>query len=57
MTFLDKGGNMKDSLGNRADNALRAVRAKRDADDAGRQGLLFGSCNSLNHVVNRQRIP
>lgn len=34
MTFLDKGGNMKDLAG-RSDNALRSVRAKREADDAG----------------------
>lgn len=33
MTFLDKGGNLKD--GGRSDNALRTVRAKREADDAG----------------------
>lgn len=34
MTFLDKGGNMKD-IGGRSDNALRSVRAKREADEAG----------------------
>lgn len=34
ITFLDKN-NMKDSLGSRTDTALRAVRAKRDADEAG----------------------
>lgn len=34
MTFLDKGGNMKDLAG-RSDNALRSVRAKREADEAG----------------------
>ena len=33
MTFLDKGGNVKD--GGRSDNALRQVRAKREADEAG----------------------
>lgn len=33
MTFLDKGGNTKD--GGRSDNALRQVRAKREADEAG----------------------
>lgn len=33
MTFLDKGGNTKET--NRSDNALRTVRAKREADDAG----------------------
>lgn len=33
MTLLDKGGNMKDFAG-RSDNALRSVRAKREADEA-----------------------
>ncbi|KAI0963113.1 hypothetical protein AcW1_000286 [Taiwanofungus camphoratus] len=33
MTFLDKGGNMKD-LASRSDNALRSVRAKREAEEA-----------------------
>lgn len=36
MTFLDKGGN-KDSLGGRPDNALRAVKAKREADEADKE--------------------
>ncbi|KAI0344118.1 RhoGAP-domain-containing protein [Trametopsis cervina] len=36
MTFLDKGGN-KDSAGSRSDNALRAVRAKREADEADKE--------------------
>jgi Rho GTPase-activating protein 12/27 len=36
MTFLDKGGN-KDSLGGRSDNALRLVRAKREADEADKE--------------------
>ncbi|KAH9836530.1 RhoGAP-domain-containing protein, partial [Rhodofomes roseus] len=36
MTFLDKGGNMKDLAG-RSDNALKSVRAKRDADEADRE--------------------
>ncbi len=36
MTFLDKGGS-KDSMGGRSDNALRAVRAKREADDADKE--------------------
>ncbi|GJE85925.1 RhoGAP-domain-containing protein [Phanerochaete sordida] len=35
ITFLDKAGNVKD--GNRADNALRTVRAKREADDADKE--------------------
>ena len=35
ITFLDKN-NVKDSLGSRADSALRVVRARRDADDAGK---------------------
>ena len=33
MTFLDKGGNVRD--GGRSDNALRQVRAKREAEEAG----------------------
>ncbi|KAJ3502317.1 hypothetical protein NLJ89_g8943 [Agrocybe chaxingu] len=32
--FLDKGGSVKDSLGGRENQALRTVRAKRDADEA-----------------------
>ncbi|KAI0651503.1 hypothetical protein C8Q79DRAFT_39833 [Trametes meyenii] len=35
MTFLDKGGNIKD--GGRSDNALRSVRAKREADEADKE--------------------
>jgi len=33
--FLDKGGSVKDSLGGRENPALRTVRAKREADEAG----------------------
>lgn len=33
MTFLDKGGNTKET--GRANDALRTVRAKREADEAG----------------------
>ncbi|KAI0733987.1 RhoGAP-domain-containing protein [Fomitopsis betulina] len=36
ITFLDKGGNMKD-LSGRSDNALRSVRAKREADEADKE--------------------
>jgi hypothetical protein len=37
ITFLDKSGTVKESLGVRSENsALRAVRAKREADEAGR---------------------
>ncbi|KAH9945601.1 RhoGAP-domain-containing protein [Amylocystis lapponica] len=36
MTFLDKGGNNKESLG-RSDNALRSVKAKREADEADKE--------------------
>ncbi|KAF9807083.1 hypothetical protein IEO21_08394 [Rhodonia placenta] len=36
MTLLDKGGNMKDFAG-RSDNALRSVRAKREADEANKE--------------------
>ncbi|KAF8973677.1 hypothetical protein BDZ97DRAFT_1900477 [Flammula alnicola] len=35
--FLDKGGSVKDSLGGRENQALRTVRAKRDADEANRE--------------------
>ncbi|KAI0374525.1 RhoGAP-domain-containing protein [Pilatotrama ljubarskyi] len=35
MTFLDKGGNPRD--GGRSDNALRSVRAKREADEADKE--------------------
>lgn len=35
MGLLDKGTAVKDSLGGRENQALRAVRAKRDADEAG----------------------
>ncbi|EIW64964.1 RhoGAP-domain-containing protein [Trametes versicolor FP-101664 SS1] len=35
MTFLDKGGNVKD--GGRSENALRSVRAKREADEADKE--------------------
>ncbi|KAI0662467.1 RhoGAP-domain-containing protein [Cubamyces menziesii] len=35
MTFLDKGGNVRD--GGRSDNALRSVRAKREAEDADKE--------------------
>ncbi len=38
MTFLDKGGNVRD--GGRSDNALRQVRAKREADEAGMSYLI-----------------
>ncbi|EJF66392.1 RhoGAP-domain-containing protein [Dichomitus squalens] len=35
MTFLDKGGNVRD--GGRSDNALRLVRAKREAEEADKE--------------------
>lgn len=42
ITFLDKTGNVKDSLGGRADNsALRAVRSKREAEEAGMSPYLW----------------
>jgi hypothetical protein len=34
--FLDKGGVVKDGPSSRENQALKTVRAKRDADDAGR---------------------
>ncbi|KIO02466.1 hypothetical protein M404DRAFT_16145 [Pisolithus tinctorius Marx 270] len=38
MTFLDKGGNVRETLGVRSENsALRAVRAKREADEADKE--------------------
>jgi hypothetical protein len=41
ITFLDKTGNVKDSLGGRSDNsALRAVRSKREAEEAGEYARL-----------------
>ncbi|PCH33303.1 RhoGAP-domain-containing protein [Wolfiporia cocos MD-104 SS10] len=36
MTFLDKGGNTRELAG-RSDNALRSVRAKRDAEEADKE--------------------
>ena len=39
MTFLNenKGAALKDGLAGRSDGALRNVRAKREADEAGKQ--------------------
>jgi hypothetical protein len=37
--FLDKSGAVKDSLGGRENPALRAVRAKREAEEAGAKPL------------------
>lgn len=34
--FLDKGGSVKDSLGARENQAVRTVRAKREAEEAGK---------------------
>jgi len=39
--FLDKGASGKDGLGSRENQALRTVRAKRDADEAGNTHLFF----------------
>lgn len=39
MTFLDKN-NVKDTLSGRSDTALRSVRAKREAEEAGLFPLL-----------------
>ena len=54
--FLDKGGSVKETLAGRSENsALRAVRAKREAEDAGmlRPSLL---ALILSEVFDRQRI-
>jgi len=37
--FLDKGGSVKDSLGARENQAVRTVRAKREAEEAGRSHI------------------
>jgi hypothetical protein len=39
MTFLDKRDTVKDGIGARTDGALRSVRAKREADEAGKSEL------------------
>jgi len=39
--FLDKGGAIKDGLGSREGQALRTIRAKRDADEAGSYRLYY----------------
>lgn len=36
MTFLDKSGSVKESLGSRENNALRTVRLKRELDESGK---------------------
>ena len=43
MTFLDnKGGNVKDGItGTKGDVAVRTVKAKRDADEAGQRAICF----------------
>lgn len=57
MTFLDKGSTVKETLGVRSENtALRAVRAKREADEAGQCCLCMIS-HQLVQVRSRQRIP
>jgi hypothetical protein len=37
MTFLDKSNTVKDGLSGRNDNALRSVRAKREAEEADKE--------------------
>lgn len=39
ITFLDKGGNMKETFANRTGDALKTVRAKREADEAGKANV------------------
>lgn len=39
--FLDKSGAVKDSLGGRENPAIRTVRAKREAEEAGAKHFLF----------------
>ena len=53
ITFLDKGGNAKES---RAGDALRTVRAKREADDAGQWDVSFVVCARLT-LRCRQGVP
>lgn len=54
MTFLDKGGNVRETLGVRSENnALRAVRAKREADEAGELSLSFFSALSIHKLQTR----
>lgn len=50
MTFLDKG-NMKETLAGRSDNALRSVRAKREADEAGKLCSCFWRDAHVIHFV------
>jgi hypothetical protein len=45
--FLDKGGSAKDGIGGRENQALRTVRAKRDADDAGKFCVKFRIFSSI----------
>lgn len=49
MTFLDKGPTVKETLGVRSENnALRAVRVKREADEAGQYHpyvVLLSTCS------------
>lgn len=57
MTFLDKGSTVKETLGVRSENnALRAVRAKREADEAGQCPSTWFS-HRLVQVRFRQGIP
>lgn len=52
MTFLDnKGGNVKEGLaGVRSDVAVRTVKAKRDADEAGQLPFVF-SFSQISHPI------
>ena len=54
MTFLDKGGNLKD--GSRSDNALRTVRAKREADDAGTCACAQCTASAQGHLRQTRSI-
>jgi hypothetical protein len=61
MGFLDKGG-VRDGLGIRSENnsSLRAVRAKREANEAGSYflSLTLSILEVLKHRIHvRQRIP
>lgn len=59
MTFLDKGSTVKETLGVRSENsALRAVRAKREADEAGQCRLcaaLSSTCSNSFQTKNIAR--
>jgi len=58
MTFLNDGksGTAKEGLGGRAEGALRGVRAKREADEAG-QYINVLQHDTLSWLSGRQGVP